>query len=120
MNHVQYDGAVTDSGPAGDSRRLKEELLALLVTGDFSALEQRLAEYLEEASALELQPCKTKVYTLVSVFSGILLSDFKHVQAAAAGDALNPGHILEIIPVILRSCSNRSPGNRRVRFVSNT
>ncbi|MEK5164211.1 response regulator [Paenibacillus sp. FSL R5-0527] len=96
VNHGQNDGAVTDIGPAGDSRHLKEELLALLVTSDFSALEQRLAEYLEEASALELQPCKTKVYTLVSVFSGILLSDFKHVQAAATGEALNPGHILEI------------------------
>ncbi|GJM76485.1 hypothetical protein HMSSN036_87010 [Paenibacillus macerans] len=33
---------------------------------------------------------------MVSVFSGILLSDFKHLQAAAAGEALNPGHILEI------------------------
>ncbi|GBK72332.1 hypothetical protein PbJCM17693_60400 [Paenibacillus macerans] len=41
---------------------------------------------------------------MVSVFSGILLSDFKHLQAAAAaGEALNPGHILEIqtVPELL-------------------
>ncbi|RRJ66040.1 hypothetical protein EHV15_26340 [Paenibacillus oralis] len=33
----------------------------------------------------------------------MLLSDFKHLQAAAAGEALNPGHILEIqtVPELL-------------------
>lgn len=97
------DVQLTETVTAADARQLKEELMALLVTSEFPALKERLATYLEEAASLELQPCKTKVYRLMSAFSGILLSDFKHLQAADANEALNPKQIIEFqtVPELL-------------------
>ncbi|ASA24879.1 response regulator transcription factor [Paenibacillus donghaensis] len=90
------DGRAGDLAAVDGFPLLKEELLSLLVTSNLPAAEQRLAEYVDQAASLGLQSCKTRIYTLVTVFSSILLTDFKHVNAAAAGEGLNPAHILEI------------------------
>lgn len=74
---------------------LKEELLSLLVTGNLPAAEQRLTEYVNQAGSWGLQTCKARIYTLVTVISSILLTDFKHIASSAAGEELHPARILE-------------------------
>lgn len=107
-------GEGNDSGPAAEDGTfpLKEELLALLVTSDLSAAERRLAEYVDGAAALELQPCKRNIYEMLTVLSGILMTEFKHLNAAAAGDGLNPARILEIqsVPELLAWARERCAG----------
>ncbi|OUS75861.1 hypothetical protein B1748_15655 [Paenibacillus sp. MY03] len=108
--HVRFErlqeqqlGPSPEVETAGGERRLKEELLALLVVNDLTAAERLLTNYIDQTSRLELQRCKTNVYTLVTVFSAILLSDFKQLKAAVANDELNPRHILdfESVPALL-------------------
>lgn len=89
------DGGAGDLSTVDGFARLKDELLSLLVTGNVSGAEVTLEDYVEQAALLGLQACKTRIYTLVTVFSSILLTEFKHVKAAAAGEELNPARILE-------------------------
>lgn len=81
---------------AADTQQLKEQLTALLVASDLSAAKALLLEYIDQAGQLELQPCKMGVYTLVTVFSSILLSDFKHLRAAFGNETLHPSPILDM------------------------
>ncbi|MEF2968655.1 response regulator [Paenibacillus sp. M1] len=89
------DGRTEETSPMDGFALLKDEILSLLVTSDLSAVEQRLTEYVEQTATLALQTCKTKIYTLVTVLSSILMTDFKHVRTAATGEEFNPARILE-------------------------
>lgn len=91
----QGDGSGADLATLDGFALLKEELLSLLITSDLTAAELKLTEYVNQAASLGLQACKTRIYTLVIVFSSILLTEFKHVKTAAAGEELNPARILE-------------------------
>ncbi len=89
------NGRVADVATVDGFALLKEELLALLVTSDLPAAERRLEDYVNEAAVAGLQACKTRIYTLITVFSSILLTDFKHIKAAMASEELNPSRILK-------------------------
>ncbi|WNS42349.1 response regulator [Paenibacillus sp. MMS20-IR301] len=104
------DGRASEVSAVDGFLPLKEELLSLLVTSNLAAAEQRLTEYLETAAPLGLQSCKTKIYTLVTVFASILLTDFKHLNAAAASEGLSPARILEMrsVPELLSWAQGRS------------
>ncbi|WP_042201114.1 response regulator transcription factor [Paenibacillus camerounensis] len=86
---------ITDLEAVDGFALLKEELLALLDTSDLPAAEHRLEAYVNQAASLGLQKCKTRIYTLITVFSSILLTEFKHVNVAVAGEELNPARILK-------------------------
>lgn len=92
---AQGNGRVEDLAVVDGFALLKEELLSLLVTSDLPAAQRRLEEYVNQAALAGLQGCKTRVYTLITVFSSILHTDFKHLQAAATDEELNPAHILQ-------------------------
>ncbi|AIQ46546.1 hypothetical protein R70723_12200 [Paenibacillus sp. FSL R7-0273] len=88
-------GSIADLDTMDGFALLKEELLVLLDTGELPAAERRLEEYVNQAAALGLQAGKTRIYTLITVFSSILLTEFKHVRATVAGEELNPARILK-------------------------
>ncbi|MCM3781371.1 response regulator [Neobacillus mesonae] len=93
--YIHGDGRMEDMAPVDGFTILKEEILSLLVTSDLSAAENRLEEYIDETATLALQTCKARIYTLVTVLSSILLTDFKHIRTAAAAEEFNPAQILE-------------------------
>ncbi|WP_019639573.1 response regulator transcription factor [Paenibacillus fonticola] len=72
---------------------LKEELMSWLVIGDMAGMEGKIQEYLARSAHLGLQECRTEIYTLMVVFSEILLNDFKHLNAGSL-ENLDPGPIL--------------------------
>lgn len=88
---------------------LKEEMVSLLITSNLQGAEKRIKDYLRSASTLVLQECKTEVYTLITAFSDILMTDFKHLKAAAYED-LNPAAILELhnVPDLLEWANGKS------------
>ncbi|WP_151737494.1 response regulator transcription factor [Paenibacillus tengchongensis] len=89
------NGRMAETATIDGFALLKEELLALLVTSDLPAAERRLENYVNEAASTGLQTCKSRIYTLITVFSSILLTDFKHLKAAVAGEELSPSLILK-------------------------
>lgn len=93
--NLQGEGVLEDSAAMDSFTLLKEEILSLLITSDLSAVEQRIMEYVERTVTSELQICKMRMYTLVSVLSSILLTDFKHIRAEVTGEDFNPAQILE-------------------------
>ncbi|PZD95759.1 hypothetical protein DNH61_09880 [Paenibacillus sambharensis] len=78
---------------AGKTHQLREELLSTLATGNLQGAGERIESYIKRSSGLGLHECKKEIYTLMTVFSDILMTEFKHLNASSYED-LNPGSIL--------------------------
>ncbi|CAM4163675.1 response regulator [Paenibacillus alkaliterrae] len=93
INSNGHDGLTDVWISPNRSYQLKEEIVSALIIGDYMGAGVKIDAQLRSASQLGLQECKAEMYTLMTVFSDILMTDFKHLKEASYED-LNPSSIL--------------------------